>query len=81
MSATPLHDELYDACANHSVIPVSISVNPRFLTELLNEPMKPHAYLCGPDGWKFHGLPLKPHSGIERYEITRQSAIPTDDKP
>jgi hypothetical protein len=71
MSKTPLHDELYDACANHTAIPVSISVSPQFLAELLSEPMSPGVYLAGTDGWKFHGLPLKPHSGVERFEITR----------
>jgi hypothetical protein len=71
MILSPLHDELYDACANHSEVPESILVNPKFLTELLNERMVPGAFLCGPDGWTFHGLSLKPHSGVERFEIKR----------
>lgn len=71
---TPLHDELYDACANHSVVPVSIFVSRRFLSELLSEPMTPGAYLVGPDGWSFHNLPLRPHSGVERFEIVREKS-------
>lgn len=71
MSETPLHDELYDACANHLVIPVSIAVNPRFLMELLNEPVRP-TYIHGAEFWEFHGLPLRPDEKIERFKIARK---------